>query len=323
MIGPCWVLVLTELPSFVEHIGSSLSTAMSDDANLPKSRILILCFDGTSDEYSTENTNVVKFFSMLKKDNFENQTCYYQAGIGTFFAPGVVGPLFQWCAKVLDEAFAWYLNAHVMDGYRFLMQNYRDGDKIYLFGFSRGAYTARALAGMLFKVGLLPRGNQQQVPFAYKLYTRKDKAGVNLSAGFKKTYCQNVNIEFMGVWDTVASVGVLATKTLPSTNENSSIKIFRQALSLDEHRVRFKPNLFHREPLHSPEAQAERVKTESKAELSDPESQTPPSPRMNKTLSDYFSRKKKTKLSAPKLALKTQTGGGTDVLAIRFLEPCA
>lgn len=74
--------------------------------------------------------------------------------LGTFFAPGVVSPLFQWCAKVLDEAFAWYstfsvlqhpssysnlsihryLDAHVMDGYRFLMQNFRTGDKICLFG---------------------------------------------------------------------------------------------------------------------------------------------------------------------------------------------
>ncbi|THU90978.1 hypothetical protein K435DRAFT_759709 [Dendrothele bispora CBS 962.96] len=225
---------------------------MSTDTDYsPKPRIHVLCFDGTSNEYNTENTNVVKFFSLLKKDNFGEQLCYYQAGIGTFFAPGVVSPLFEWCAKVLDEAVAWYLNAHVMDGYKFLMQNYCVGDKICLFGFSRGAYTARALAGMLYKVGLLPRDNEEQIPFAYKLYTREDDEGIKLSAGYKQTFCQDVKIEFLGVWDTVASVGVLMSKSLPFTMNNTSIKTFRHALSLDEHRARFKPNLWHRDPPES------------------------------------------------------------------------
>ncbi|KAF8907396.1 hypothetical protein CPB85DRAFT_1254318 [Mucidula mucida] len=226
---------------------SNLSTEVS---SIP--RTLVLCFDGTSSEYDEQNTNVVKFFSLLKKDN-DQQLCYYQhvhdhrqAGIGTFFAPGVVSPLLEWFAKVADEAIAWYLDAHVMGGYNFLMQNYRAGDKICIFGFSRGAYTARALAGMLYKVGLLPKDNEEQVPFAYKLYTREDETGVRLSAGFKRTFCQNVQIEFMGVWDTVSSVGVVMGRTLPFTSSNKSIKTFRHALSLDEHRARFKPNLYHR-----------------------------------------------------------------------------
>lgn len=60
------------------------------------------------------------------------------------------------------------LGTHVREAYSFLMQNYREGDKICLLGFSRGAYTARALAGMLHKVGLLPAHNQAQIVFAYK-----------------------------------------------------------------------------------------------------------------------------------------------------------
>ncbi|KAF9029438.1 hypothetical protein BDZ89DRAFT_1065404 [Hymenopellis radicata] len=209
---------------------SSLSTKVSSAP-----RTLVLCFDGTSNEYNEQNTNVVKFFSILHKDD-DKQLCYYQAGIGTFFAPGVVSPLLEWFAKVADEAIAWYLSAH----------NYRAGDKICIFGFSRGAYTARALAGMLYKVGLLPRDNEEQVPFAYRLYTREDENGVRLSAGFKRTFCRNVQIEFMGVWDTVSSVGVVMGRTLPFTTSNKSIKTFRHALSLDEHRARFKPNLYHR-----------------------------------------------------------------------------
>jgi len=208
-------------------------------------RTLVLCFDGTANEYSGDNTNVVKFFSLLKKDDLNEQICYYQAGIGTFFNPGVVSPVFQWGAKILDEAIAWYLNQHVMDGYRFLMQNYCIGDKICLFGFSRGAYTARALAGMLFKVGLLPRDNDEQIAFAYKLYQREDDAGIQLSAGFKQTFSFNVTIEFIGVWDTVSSVGIVMGKTLPFTNSNQAIKTFRHALSLDEHRAKFRPNYYH------------------------------------------------------------------------------
>jgi uncharacterized protein (DUF2235 family) len=115
-------------------------------------------------------------------------------------------------------------------------------------GFSRGAYTARALAGFLYKAGLLPRGNQAQVPFAYKLYKREDEEGVKLCAGFKQTYCQDVKIEFLGVWDTVASVGVFIKRTLPFTNSNRSIKTFRHALALDERRTKFQPNYYHRPP---------------------------------------------------------------------------
>jgi len=57
-----------------------------------------------------------------------------QAGIGTYFEPGVISPLFQWAGKILDEAMAWYLYQHIMDGYKFLMQNYNVGDKVCLFG---------------------------------------------------------------------------------------------------------------------------------------------------------------------------------------------
>ncbi|TFK71280.1 hypothetical protein BDN72DRAFT_469478 [Pluteus cervinus] len=209
-------------------------------------RTLILCFDGTTNEYDSENTNVVKFFSMLKKDDFTKQLTYYQPGIGTWFKPGIVTPLFDWGARVMDTAFAWYLDAHVLDGYRFIMQNYRVGDKICLFGFSRGAYTARALGGLLHKIGLLPKDNDEQMAFAYKLYKREDSVGLELCAGFKQTFCQPVQIEFMGVWDTVSSVGVLMSRTLPFTNSNASVKTFRHALSLDERRARFRPTYFHR-----------------------------------------------------------------------------
>ncbi|KAI6147467.1 hypothetical protein BKA82DRAFT_495935 [Pisolithus tinctorius] len=208
-------------------------------------RMLILCFDGTAGHFDSHNTNVVKLFGLLRKDVMDKQRCYYQPGIGTYFDPGVVSPLFSWWAKILDDAIAWYLDEHVMDGYKFLMANHRPGDKICLFGFSRGAYTARALAGMLAKVGLLPRDNLQSVRFAYNYYKREDKKGIALAKKFKENFCQEVDVEFVGVWDTVQSTGILVHRSLPFTDSNTFITTFRHALSLDEHRAKFRPNLYH------------------------------------------------------------------------------
>ncbi|KAI5119043.1 hypothetical protein M0805_005909 [Coniferiporia weirii] len=209
-----------------------------------KPRMLVVCFDGTANEYGGENTNVVKFFAMLRKDCDDEQMCYYQTGIGTYETPGLLTPLSMWVAKIADEAVAWYLDAHIMGGYTFLMNSYRPGDKISLFGFSRGAYTARALAGMLTKVGLLPGGNEEQVPFAYKMYTRTDSQGLAEAAGFKQTFCRPVGIDFLGVWDTVASTGIIKSRNLPFTTNNRLIKTFRQALSLDERRAKFVPTFW-------------------------------------------------------------------------------
>ncbi|KAJ7015961.1 hypothetical protein C8F04DRAFT_1021023 [Mycena alexandri] len=221
---------------------SSLSSPKPEFPVTP-GRTLVLCFDGTAGQYDGYNTNAVKLFALLKKDDFREQLCYYQPGVGTYLNPSTVSPIFEWCAKVLDEAFAIFLNDHVMDGYRFLMENYRKEDKICLFGFSRGSYTARALAGMLHKVGLLPRDNQEQIPFAFKMYQNNSTSGIALAAGYKQTFCQTVPVEFMGVWDTVSSVGVFMGRTLPFTGVNATIKTFRHAVSLDEHRVRFMPYL--------------------------------------------------------------------------------
>ncbi|KAL0575791.1 hypothetical protein V5O48_006189, partial [Marasmius crinis-equi] len=210
-------------------------------------RTLVLCFDGTGDQFDDDNSNVVNLFSMLKKDDSKLQLVYYQA---SFLALRVHVPEPEPAAKfhkMLDSMIGVHLDAHVMGGYEFLMQNYEAGDKICIFGFSRGAYTARALAGMIHKVGLLPRCNHQQVPFAYKMYSRQDKTGWEQSGAFKQAFSIDVNIELLGVWDTVGSVGVIP-KRLPFTTSNTHVKYFRHAIALDERRARFKPNLWRHQP---------------------------------------------------------------------------
>ncbi|KAJ3795996.1 hypothetical protein GGU11DRAFT_686682 [Lentinula aff. detonsa] len=213
---------------------------------IPKShdrRTLVLCFDGTGDQFDEDNSNVVNLFSLLKKDDPSQQLVYYQSGIGTYTIPQIAQPWMANLHKIADMMVGIHLNAHVMTGYEFLMQNYKVGDKICIFGFSRGAYTARALAGMIHKVGLLPRHNHQQVPFAYKMYSREDETGWRLSTAFKKSFSIDVDIDFLGLWDTVGSVGIIP-KRLPFTSSNTSVRCFRHALSLDEHRARFVPSLW-------------------------------------------------------------------------------
>ncbi|KDQ62964.1 hypothetical protein JAAARDRAFT_202495 [Jaapia argillacea MUCL 33604] len=210
-----------------------------------KHRTLVLCFDGTGDSFDNDNSNIVQFFSMLKKHDPEQQMVYYQTGIGTYVGPCISNPIMQFIWKAWDEAVGWSLPDHVMSGYEFLMQNYQANDKICIFGFSRGAYTARALAGMVHKVGLLPRHNHQQIQFAYKMFKREDRLGWKQSGEFKRAFSIDVDIEFLGVWDTVASVGLLPRR-LPFTTSNTAVRHFRHAVSLDERRAKFKANLWHR-----------------------------------------------------------------------------
>ncbi|KAF9225174.1 hypothetical protein BS17DRAFT_730406 [Gyrodon lividus] len=228
--------------------GATPPPIVSTDDVIPPAhtyRTLVLCFDGTGDQFDADNSNIVQFFSMLRKDDPRRQMVYYQAGIGTYTIPQIATPFMAKLSKTIDLMVGNHLNAHVMGGYEFLMQNYQAGDKICIFGFSRGAYTARALAGMIHKVGLLPPCNHQQVPFAYKMYSQDDETGWRQSTAFKKAFSINVDIEFMGVWDTVSSVGVIPRR-LPFTKASDNIRYFRHAMALDERRVRFKANYWNR-----------------------------------------------------------------------------
>ncbi|EIN13932.1 hypothetical protein PUNSTDRAFT_110090 [Punctularia strigosozonata HHB-11173 SS5] len=230
-------------------------------------RTLILCFDGTGDSFDDDNSNVVQLISMLKKDDANEQMVYYQTGIGTYSGnPLLALPLVQAISRTLDEMVAWNLGRHVKDGYEFLMNNYSAGDKICIFGFSRGAYTARALAGMLQKVGLLSAFNHQQLPFAYDMFKRDDDYGYKMSVYFKKTFSIPVKIDFVGVWDTVASVGVIP-RYLPFASTNTAIRIFRHAIALDEHRVRFVPNFYHSDNASDPHIKHEPRRQSTSAHL--------------------------------------------------------
>jgi uncharacterized protein (DUF2235 family) len=198
-------------------------------------RTLVVCLDGTGDQFDHDNSNVVHFVGTLKKDD-PNQVVYYQSGIGTYGDSGLTGGF----SAAMDMAVGASLGLHVREAYEFLMQNYNEDDRICIFGFSRGAYTARCLAGMLNKVGLLPAHNQAQIYFAYNFYKDDSELGWKMSKGYKKTFCIDVNVYYLGLWDCVSSVGIIPRR-LPFTKTSSNkISYYRHAMALDEHRAKFK-----------------------------------------------------------------------------------
>ncbi|KAJ1308390.1 hypothetical protein OPQ81_004096 [Rhizoctonia solani] len=240
---------LSKLENGISHRNTPTDISTQPTLNPIKcGRTLIMCFDGTSNRYSEKNTNLVKFVSLLRNDVPRQQLIYCQPGIGTYTNPGILTPLSMKLANILDEAIAWYIGAHITGGYKWLMDQYQAGDRICIFGFSRGAYTARALAGMINKVGLLPPGNHEQVAIAYDIYRTGTEDGYTLGDGFRDTFSRVVPIEFVGVWDSVSSVGLVRSHTLPYAASNNIICKFRHAMALDERRARFVVDPWHIRP---------------------------------------------------------------------------
>lgn len=213
----------------------TICAVQDSHAGHARGRTLVICLDGTGDKFDSDNSNVVNFVACLKKDD-PSQITYYQSGIGTYDGHGMSKGI----DAAVDMAVGSGLGVHIRDAYEFLMDNYNEGDKICLLGFSRGAYTVRCLAGMLRKVGLLPAQNREQVHFAYNFYKNDTPEGYKMSLEFKRTFCTDVNVYFVGVWDCVASVGVIPRELPFSKSPTNSIGYFRHAMALDEHRAKFK-----------------------------------------------------------------------------------
>ncbi|KIP01096.1 hypothetical protein PHLGIDRAFT_123673 [Phlebiopsis gigantea 11061_1 CR5-6] len=151
---------------------------LSSEQDEPR-RNLVVCIDGTANQFGLKNTNVVELYSRLEKS--DKQLTYYDSGIGTFVEdPNFFTRVKQKLEHGIDMAIAIHLKDITLGAYQWLSENYQRGDRIYLFGFSRGAYQVRIIAGMIETVGLLHKGNNKQIPFAYQLYaantTRQENA---------------------------------------------------------------------------------------------------------------------------------------------------
>ncbi len=203
---------------------------------MPKN--IVICYDGTGNEYGDHNTNVVGTFEAIVRD--EGQVAFYDPGVGTFSVLGRT--LGRHAGKVLGKGFGYGLVRNVEDGYEYLMNHYAPGDKLYLFGFSRGAFTTRTLAGMICKVGILERGSRNLIPYATKMYTTQGNESI--ANKFKDTYCHSWEPYFVGVWDTVASLGYFRGKKFRNNRLHPSIKHGYHAVALDEQRKKFPVSLW-------------------------------------------------------------------------------
>jgi uncharacterized protein (DUF2235 family) len=206
---------------------------------------LIVCCDGTQNTFGTRNTNVVKLVRVLPL-NTQDQMSYYDPGVGTLAAPVFLSWGMKWLSRMLGAAFGLGLTENIEEAYRYLMQNYRDGDRVFLFGFSRGAYTVRALAGLLHKCGLLDSGSENLIPYAMQLFKHKPTVeNRRVASEFKATFSRECKPHFIGVWDTVASYGwIYNPVTLQYTANDPDLGVIRHAVSLDERRAFFRKNLF-------------------------------------------------------------------------------
>ena len=226
------------LPKNIRAELKSSPDSTSDDTHSQhkrNGRTIIVCLDGTGDKFDNDNSNIVQLVSALKKDD-PAQVSYYQAGIGTYNKGG----LNTGFSSAMDRAVGSELGLHVRDAYQFLMHSYKEGDKICIFGFSRGAYTARCVAGMVHKVGLLPPRNYQQIAFAYGFYADSSDEGWHQSRLFKETFSIDVSVYFLGAFDSVASVGIIPRQLPLSTTPTNKSRYFRHAMALDERRAKFK-----------------------------------------------------------------------------------
>jgi uncharacterized protein (DUF2235 family) len=275
-------------------------------------RQIIVCCDGTNNTLTggSHDTNVLKLAGHLAPEQ-ENQLVYYDPGVG---APdqmpplGLLNGLHRKQERIAGLAKGKGVYENIAEAYSFLMENYAPGDEIYIFGFSRGAFTARCVAGMVHTFGIIradckpliltlirvyfttPGDSQQQDRNWWAAWaarrTLKNKAknerlaqdtGMatdNVASADVRTYLTHKKerkvmreevaeqvrnsfttshgrtacTHFVGVWDTVESVGVpLLSRSITSTGftrNKDGFRHIRQALSMDEHRLSFEPRLY-------------------------------------------------------------------------------
>ncbi len=220
---------------------------------MPKS--LIVCCDGTWNSYDDPcPTNVFKLRSLILPDGPAGvrQSAYYDAGIGTRGA---------WIERAFDGATGRGLSENVRQAYRALVDNYEPGDALYLFGFSRGAFTVRSLAGLIRNCGILRRDQRDLVESAYDYYRDPDPAkrpDTPAAEAYRRAHAVEpaTLIHFIGVWDTVGSLGnplmrhSLINRRLRfhDVNLSSYVKNAFQALAIDEYRLQFQPAIWRQQP---------------------------------------------------------------------------
>lgn len=218
-------------------------------------RRFVICFDGTwnTPDKGAKPTNVVKMVRAVRSccDDGVSQIVFYDKGVGT--AGGT--------DAITGGGFGKGLTANILDGYRFLANNFEPGDEIFIFGFSRGAYTARSLAGLIGLAGLLlPAHLGRDLLAVMEVYQQPDLEPVQKAVKLEETARERgfakgreTRIKCVGVWDTVGSLGIpgdlgrtfLGGKYyFHNVMLGDNVDIALHAVALDEKRSAFSPTLW-------------------------------------------------------------------------------
>lgn len=210
-------------------------------------RNIVVFSDGTGQEGGKgNNTNVYKLFNVVL-DRSPEQIAFYDRGLGTGWR------------KFTGNVAGAGISKNIKECYQFIFENYQTDDQIYLFGFSRGATTVRSLSGLIHLVGILPRSRPELIDQAYKIYKIKNPekrkaAGKAFVARHHTMWCK---IKFLGVWDTVAALGVpiksldviidkipLLEHSFHNLRLSKSVDNAYHALAIDDERRTFHPTLW-------------------------------------------------------------------------------
>jgi uncharacterized protein (DUF2235 family) len=204
---------------------------------------IVLLFDGTWNN-KEDRTNVTRMKECLDSTGEDDprQPFFYDSGVGT-----------HWYDKFTGGAFGRGLSINIRQGYQWLSRKHVDGDEIFVFGFSRGAYTARSLVGLIRKCGLLNSPTEDLVGKAYDLYRDKNlHPDSDETRAFRAKFSREVRVKFIGVWDTVGALGIPVSHVPFSRDyyrwhdtELSKIVDFAyHAVAVDEHREDYQVTLW-------------------------------------------------------------------------------
>jgi uncharacterized protein (DUF2235 family) len=208
---------------------------------------IVICFDGTWNRPADEDlpaeaqveTNVRRFYESVSDRGADGveQLKWYDEGVGT-----------DWYDRFLGGAFGAGLDLNIIEGYKYLAKHHESGDEVYVLGFSRGAYTARSLVGLIRNCGVVKTSRLDLgVGMAYGIYrARDDGVDSKTAKRFRSMFSRDIKIKFVGVWDTVGALGIplsflkdVNTKfhEFHDTQLSGIVENAYQAIAIDENRA--------------------------------------------------------------------------------------
>jgi uncharacterized protein (DUF2235 family) len=219
--------------------------------NIIMKKRIVICADGTWNKPEKNlkkdiPSNVLKIARAIQPiaEDQTPQQVFYDWGVGSYYDP------------IIGGATGKGVHKNIMDDYRYIVQNYSPGDELYLFGFSRGAYTVRCLCGLIYNCGIVKRADAAHIQAAFNHYKKPGSAyapeGAN-SIAFRERYSHpSREVRFVGVWDTVGALGIPISFLGLFDDEDEfydsklgkNVRIARHALAIDEHRSDFEPTIW-------------------------------------------------------------------------------